>query len=513
MCTALGPREFECDCTGTGYEGDMCQYGIIDLPQYPTLIAEAPSQQLSISARPGYFITIEFVSDDPEHLVFNPTSVTIQYPNTSANFSVYSTFPNLYTVNYMITGANSNEFPAPEPSTVLVTPLNSVPPNSYFTDRGVAIGLLQPGCCQPQDNAPSYRCRNGGEMLAFDASCRWRQRGDMQFVSGIVFTNLNGLTLPASISGTELEFSNNIVSLNQLNTADLNEPCSECPAITRGNDSLSNVGDTCSITFGPTITDINDFLNAESLAYSYFHYTNSLYPSWLHLLPINGNSRTHDTNSYQVTLVDSSELNEIGGCENLPVVEDGLYSVLQYSGTLNVTIPSIGSHNIYTPSDDATPLCFAVNLCFGSTTPFYIGIPTEAQPFFGNLPFIQYLMDKGWNINTEALAVAVGNGYINVDIVDRSIGFQYWDGVQDLTVSDYLTDGASLAVQGMITRNFTKEDLLCTLEFDGNTFIQYYDLNEVGYNIHSINDIIITHRHTTLACKGDGLVQWMGTLI
>ena len=479
VCTALGPREFECDCTGTGYEGDMCQYGIIDLPQYPTLIAEDSPQLLSISARPGAFITIEFVSDDPQNLIFDPPSVTIHYPNTSANFTITSTLPNLYTVNYVITGMSSDEFPTPESSTVLVTPLNSAPPNSYFTDRGVAIGLLQPGCCQLQDTAPSYQCPNGGQTLVFDATCNWRQQDNMHFVPGLIFTNLNELTLPASISGTELEFSNNVVSLNQLNTIDLNQPCDECRTIMRGNDSISNVGDACSTTFRPTIADINDFLNTESLAYSYFYYTNSLYPSWLKLLPINSNSRIHDTNSYQVTIVSSNEVNDIDGCENLPVVEAGLYSVLQYSGALNVSIPSIGSHNTYTPSDGATPLCFAVNLCAGSTTPFYIGLPTEAQPFFANLPFIQYLMDNGWYISSEALAVALGSGYLNIDIVDRLIGFQYWDGSEDITVSDYFSE-TSLAMQGTVNRNFTKEDLLCVLEFEGLSYIQYYDLNEVS---------------------------------
>ena len=458
----------------------MCQYGIIDLPQYPTLIAEAPSQQLSVSARPGAAITIHFITDDPINLVFDPPSVTIHYPNTSANFTVYSTLPNLYTVSYVITGMSSDEFPTPESSTVLVLSLSIGTPNRYFVDRGVAIGLLQPGCCQLQDISSSYQCPNNGQALTFDATCNWRQRGNVHFVPGLVFTNLNELILPASISGTELEFSNNIVSLNQLNTADLNEPCAECTAINRGNDSISNVGDDCFTTFRPTIADINDFLNAESLAHSYFYYTNSLYPSWLKLLPITGNSRrTHDTNSYQVTLVDSNELNSISGCQNLPVVQPGLYSVLQYSGALNVSIPSIGSHNTYTPADDATPLCFAVNLCAGSTTPFYIGIPIEAHPFFTTLPFIQSLMDNEWYINAETLAVAVGSGYLNIDIADRLIGFQYWDGVQDITVSDHFSSTISLVVQSTIEKNFTKEDLSCTLEFEGQLFIQYYDLNQV----------------------------------
>lgn len=467
----------------------MCQYGIIDLPQYPTLVAEGSAQQLSISAKPGDFITIEFAPDDHRNLVFDPPSVTIQYPSTSANFTVYSTLPNIYTVNYIITGMSSDEFPTPEASTVLVTPLNIAPPNSYFTDRDVPIGILQPGCCQLQDNAPSYQCPNGGDVLVFDATCNWIQRKTMNFAPGIVFTNLDGLTLPASISGTELEFSNNLVSLNQLNTINLNEQCAECPTIMRGNDSISSVGGkfapSCSVTFNPTIADINDFLNTESLAYSYFYYTNSLYPSWLKLLPINGNSRTHDTNSYQVTLVDGDVLRDINGCDDLPVVEDGLYSVLQYSGTLNVSIPSIGTHNIYTPSDDATPLCFAVNLCAGSRAPFYIGIPTEAQPFFTSLPFRQNLMNNGWNTNTEALAVAVGSSYINVDIIERLSGFQYWDGIQDITVSEYFSR-ISLAVQGTVNRNFTKEDLLCVVEFEGLSFIQYYDLNEVSYKYNNM---------------------------
>ena len=477
VCTALGPREFECDCTGTGYEGDMCQDGIIDLPQYPTLIAEDSPQLLSISARPGAFITIEFVSDDPQNLIFDPPSVTIHYPNTSANFMISSTLPNLYTVNYVITGMSADEFPMPESSTVLVTPLHSAPPNSYFTDRDVAIGLLQPGCCQLQDTAPSYQCPNGSQTLAFYATCNWRQQDDMHFVPGIVFLSTDGLTLPASISGATL--SNNVASINQLNTIGLNQPCDECRTVMRGNDSISNVGDDCSTTFRPTVADINDFLNTESLAYSYFHYTNSLYPSWLKLLPINGYSRTHDTNSYQVTIVNGNELNDIDGCENLPVVEDGLYSVLQYSGVLIVSIPSIGSHLTYTPSDDATPLCFAVNLCAGSMTPFYIGLPTEAQSFFTNLPFIQYLINNEWYISSEALAIGVGSSHLNINIVNKLDDYQYWDGIQDFKASEYFT-GMSLAVQGTVNKTFTQEDLSCILEFLGLSFLHYCDLNEVS---------------------------------
>ena len=111
-CTTLGPQEYECDCRGTGYEGDMCQYGIIDLPQYPTLIANDPPQQLSISAKPATSITVTFVVDD-ENLIFNPPSVSIHYPNTLEYFNVSGIIPSLYTVNYVITGISSGEFPTP----------------------------------------------------------------------------------------------------------------------------------------------------------------------------------------------------------------------------------------------------------------------------------------------------------------------------------------------------------------------------------------------------------------
>jgi len=462
----------------------MCQYGIVNLPQYPTLIAEGPAELITISARPAAFITIEFVSDDPSNLFFDPPSVTIHYPNTSADFTIQSTRANLYTVNYVITGMSSDEFPPPEPSTVLVTSPNSGPPNSYFNDRNLAIGLLQPGCCQPTINAPSYQCPNSGQNLLFNSTCNWRQL-DRQLTSGIVFTILNGLTLPASISGTELEESNDIVSVNQLGTSDLDEPCIECTLI-RVGDSVSDVGEnsvpSCTTTFGPTINDLNDFLNAESLAYSYFNYADSLNPSWLNLQPINGDRRVHDTNSYQVRLADSTELEDIG-CEDLPAVEDGLYSVLLYSGELNVSIPTIGAYDIYTPSDDASPLCFAVNLCAGVTSPFYIGIPADAQLFFKTLPFISNLIDNGWVIDTEALAVTVDSNSLNVGIVNRLASRQYWDGVQDFLVTDHFNQ-ASLAVQGTVNRNFTTGDMMCVMELEGLTSIQYYDLNEVSESLN-----------------------------
>ena len=458
----------------------MCQYGIVDLPQYPTLTAEGPAELITISARPAAFITIEFVSDDPNNLLFDPPSVTIQYPNTSANFTVQSTRPNLYTLSYVITGMNSDEFPAPEPSTVLVTSPISGPPNRYFTNRDLDIGLLQPGCCQPPDNAPSYQCPKSGQNLLFSSTCNWRQMGT-QLTSGIVFSTLNGLTLPVSISGIELEQSINVVSVNQLSTSDLSKPCTACTSIRVGG-SAPNFGKgpvpSCTTIFGPTINDLNDFLNAESLAYSYFRYTNSLYPSWLNLRPINGDRRVHDTNSYQVKLVDSTELEDIG-CEGLPAVEDGLYSVLQYYGELNVGIPTIDGDEVYTPSEDASPLCFAINLCEGTMSPLYVGIPIDAQPFFKTVPFVSNLINNGWVIDTEALAVTVGNNYLNVDAVNRLAGHQYWNGVQDFIVSNHFNQ-ASLAVQGKVNINFTTGDMMCVMEFDGLTSIQYYNLNEVS---------------------------------
>jgi len=146
---------------------------------------------------------------------------------------------------------------------------------------------------------------------------------------------------------------------------------------------------------------------------------------------------------------------------------------------LNVSIPSIGAYDIYTPSDDASPLCFAVNLCAGVTSPFYIGIPADAQSFYKALPFISNLMDNGWVVDTEALAVMVGDNYLNVDVIDRLTGRQYWNGVHDYTVTDHFYQ-ASLVVQGAVNMNFTMDDMMCALEFDGLTSIQYYDLNEVS---------------------------------
>ena len=474
---ALGPLEFECDCAGTGYEGKKCEVGIITVPQYPTLIAENPPKQLTISARPTSFITIEFISDDSD-IFFDPVSVTIRHPNTTANFTVGSTRPNLYMINYVITGMNSDEFPTPQASTVLVTSSNSNPPNSYFTDRDLEIGLVKPGCCQLSRYATSYKCPNGIQSILFDSTCNWAQQENILITPGIVFaTTINGLTLPASISGTELHHSNRILSLNQLSTSGSNEPCIKCPS-DMAADSIPDDA-SCTTTFGPSINDINDFLNAESLAYSYFNYANSLYPSWLRLLPINGAHRSHDTNSYQVRLVDNTELEGIG-CEGLPVVEDGLYSVLQYSGELNVSIPTIGAYEVYTPSDDASPLCFAVNLCAGALSPFYVSIPVDAQPFFKTLPFVSNLMDKGWVIDTEALAVTVGNNYLPVNVINRFF-HHYWNGITDFRVENYF-NRASLIVQGKVHRNFTTGDMTCVLEFAGLSSLQYnYDLNEVRY--------------------------------
>lgn len=71
-------NEFECDCSGTGYIGEHCQLGTIQISSYPPLINGKTSDWLGITAKPSKELVI-IPQAFGGNAIFEPKKVVIRY--------------------------------------------------------------------------------------------------------------------------------------------------------------------------------------------------------------------------------------------------------------------------------------------------------------------------------------------------------------------------------------------------------------------------------------------------
>ena len=83
-CIIASSRQFSCDCQGTGYEGDLCEKGIVTLPDYPKLLPGNPSQKLVLQAKPDSSLTVTFNS--AMNVTIQPQELTIKHPSLKGEF-------------------------------------------------------------------------------------------------------------------------------------------------------------------------------------------------------------------------------------------------------------------------------------------------------------------------------------------------------------------------------------------------------------------------------------------
>ena len=405
--------------------------------------------------------------DDEKSLKVKPNSVMFSQEHTHHNVTVKGKKLGRYTLNYRVKDETLNYQPIPA-ATLLVT--NGVVNKSdYFVKYGLKPGILQPGCCA-NDIPLQSQCPNSLQIF-LKSTCGWKANGT--YSPGIIFSSgINGrFHLPIAIAGAKVKLRKSGIyrDLQNLNNDEFESNCMHCSNGSAGN--VINPDKQCN-NHPLSLNDVQSFLCHESLASTYFHHSSRLTPKWLKLKTLSSN-RTHDAHSYMVDLVYPEELKIINECSKLTTVTDGLYSVMLYGGSLEVKVDKESMQF----QSDGSKFCYAVNLCEGVFSPFYIAIPGEAQMVLQSTEFMHDLENKGWAIIVNSIVLSDSKINIVSDVVNH---IAFWNGNQFFM--SYKRQPNMLA-NIEFTKLFSRDDTVkAKWVFSGNAYVFHDNINKVRVN-------------------------------
>ena len=452
VCYIIGEEGFACNCDGTGYTGETCNVLLIDAPDFSTLAVNSQTE-FAVSAQPDRSFMLEMMPDDRRYIEVVPSRVRFSNAVTNWNISMSAKKPGLYKLQYMINDDTLNYKPLP-PATVLVTDDDDASEIDYFSKHNLSVGLLKPGCCQGGETklGLNFKCPKSANDLLLNSTCGWITKGDVHS-AGVIFSSLNGFHMPVAIAGARFQMYGQYIDLQGLKAGEFEFGCIGCSGGSIGHTFTSN--GNCE-TEKISVKNIQTFLRHESLASTYLYYAHALIPDWLSLEVLQSN-RSHDINSYMVKLVYSDGLKLLQECNKLNAFSDGLYSVLVYSGLLNVQLGNDTLQNNY-------PVCFAVNLCEGPISPLYIAFPSKTQELLNSFAFMRDLESKGWDITIHSVAVS---DVRFKTLSDEVLMSKYWNGIQYISPSQKMTN---LVTAVQFSKAFTMKkntNIKSTLGFSG----------------------------------------------
>ena len=404
-CAAVDSIEgFTCDCEGTGYSGPTCNRGIVTIESIPTIIENQPSTMLEISASPDEALTVRIQSNDEKGLNVTPSQVTITYPETKAQFNIQGKQSGRYTLNYVLSGRNADSFATPEGSAIFVTRPRSGSSFRYFQAVDSNTGVLKPSCCAP-DTSVFSGCPMSTDEVELLSTCLWQQSGQSYTTSGVVFSQFSGLSLPLSITGIKVTLAQNSL-VTELPQSPSSSICAPCDA------NQNKVADPTKrflpeyeicYYYNFTIVDFEDLLTSRSLGTTYLNRVGAILPSWIGIRLFSDQNPSFNIDDYSSSLVVQADLSGIPGCAEIVADEPGLYAVLRYSQTLASFINRLPL--FYHPSPSDAPLCFAVNLCKGTSSPVFVQLAPSVQTNIKSLLFLRQYVARGWEFTIPSAAI------------------------------------------------------------------------------------------------------------
>ena len=406
---------FKCDCQRTGYRGSTCESGIVFTPQIPSLTKDE-SETFEITAFPDAELKVEIVSSFARTLTVTPKSITFTPNNTKSRFNVTSYFPGQYGLRYSLSSFAANDFNTPEESPFFVREPKSdrKPINAYFNAVRNDPGFLNESCCR--SSVLEEECPMNVNKIRFLSTCEWKEPNNQSVFesNGIVFAQINSLTVPLSVSGLRIGYNDE----GAISSSLLPSPnCKQCP----NNANVIYTTENC-YYYKFDSGDIEDFLSTRSLAQTFFQRIQSLFPDWASVFipSINVTSESYNPNDFAARLTNHEDVRAIDGCSSIFTEEPGIYSILSYSQSMQLNLDGNDvTHNMST----STPMCFAVNLCQEMESPVFVGLPREVHVTLKNLPVFQSYLNKNWSFSIDS--VTLYNTARSVTVYDS-----YWNGVE-----------------------------------------------------------------------------------
>ena len=426
---------------------------------------------LEIAASPDEVLTVRIQSNGGKGLEVTPSRVTITHPETKAELNIQGKQSGHYTLKYLLSGHNADSFVSLGDSIVLVTTRRSGSSFRYFQAVDTNIGILKESCCAPNTTVYS-ECPMSFDKVQLLSTCSWQQSGQSYTTSGVVFSQFSDLSLPLSITGIKVTLSQNSL-VTELPQSSSSSTCTPCDAnqnnIADPTRPLPPEYENC-YYYNFTIVDFEDLLTSHSLGTTYLNRVGDILPLWITITP-NYDRKPFNVDDYSSSLVVPADLAGIPGCGEIAADEPGLYSVLRYGRSL-VSILS-GQPLFYSPGPSDEPLCFAVNLCKGTSSPVYVQLAPSLQTNIKSLSFLRQYVARGWDFTIASATI------FNTP-KSMSVTTTYWNGSALYQPSLPPFD---LMMKTEVAVDFSSGRLGVGFDFSGSV---YYLFNRMMVSIYNV---------------------------
>ena len=457
-CSVIGDS-FICDCMGTNYTGLTCNTAVIYLPEIPSLTQyERHSVVVSTDLDIPQSLKILFLKAGVKRPL-----ISLQLQTIRKNDMDYLRFEmaGIHTITYGLVPKNVFEVrPSQLAIFVREESEHSHELNIYFTTMKVKVGQLKESCCVLQDEL-SLTCPDSTQEVALKAACQWKKDSNTYLAPGVIFAMGRSLSLPVSVAGYQY---------SQNGEGSLPPDISECTHCNSGEPICTQHApsdDDC-YCYNFTGSDTQDFQNTRALGLTYMEQIQILMPEWLRIwVNLNHSRFTSQFSVYDYlapVLQINNNIEKQAGCSKIVTMTSGVYSVLRYDKTLSAEI----NGQQYTSTENSNsrngndPMCFAVNLCQGISSPVYMQLSQSIQ----NILITEYLHNfttKGWIIQLNTITVYRPKPF--TPSVQK-----FWNGMKMVVPSTIMVD---TSINTNTEAVLWSEYLNMTVMFTGDAILQY----------------------------------------
>ena len=283
---------------------------------------------------------------------------------------------------------------------------------SVFRRHSIVRQLLPRGC----STIELTRCTEGVNMrLSLSSTSPWyhlKSNSSILYTQGIVFVELNDLSLPVSLTGMEvLRHSDDFtMTVGSLKYAPLD-------GILTSNASRSNCW-----SFAITPRDIHDFLTSMSFLKSFFNNLQKFLPDWL--------SFSHSGSSLlqlvdlRTELLHGSDIVTDPWCKGAPVLPMHLYSIFKFAGSMSV---SVYGDRIHLPDPLAGErFCFIVDICQDYGGSMFLMLPEQSRDLLEKFEMFKHLKDS---YDLEIRPRGIGLSLLrHINVHSQTTELQLWNG-------------------------------------------------------------------------------------
>lgn len=256
------------------------------------------------------------------------------------------------------------------------------------------------------------------QKIAFSSTTNWYQMStntSVFYTHGIVFVELDSLSLPVSVTGlrvvsTESGFDLSFGSLSFVSQNDIR---------------LENKRNEDCFFFSTTPRDVLELMR--SFVPTFFRYIENVMPSWIRFI-------TSDVNVVSITdlrtdMLNGRQLATDSDCKGAPLYNSHFYNVFRIGNDFNISL--FGNEVSLLKSIAGNKVCILVDICQDNAETVFILLPPESRDVLDKFDFMTSIyLSSGVRFRPRGIGLSIP-GSINVKNTVSSL--QFWNGAEHFT--------------------------------------------------------------------------------